>query len=90
MAKKKQTRAEKLAEAYEGQYGDLTVSELKDKIIELLMQVDDLREQKKAHSDSFKDLISDKLDALDYCRERIPFVQRLDLENEATRILESN
>lgn len=87
-----QRRARELRETFEGQYGDYTVPELKNTILLLLNEKEDLEEQKKAHNDSFKELIKEKKDALRYCRERIVYVQeeerRDGLEAEADRILD--
>lgn len=81
-----------LRETFEGQYGEYTVPELKNAILLLLNEKEDLEEQKKAHNDSFKELIKEKKDALRYCRERIVFVQeeerRGGLEAEADAILD--
>lgn len=84
-------RARMLRETFEGQYGDHTVPELKNTILVILNEKEDLEEQKKAHNDSFKELIKEKKDALQYCRERIVFLNEEertgDLEAQADRLL---
>lgn len=79
-----------LAETYEGDYGDLTISELEGKVIFLLDEVDDLSEQRKAHMDSFKELVDDKLSAIKYCRERRHYLRGANLEDQATQLLNDN
>ena len=73
--RRRERRAEQLRETYEPQYEDLSQVQLKDEIVRLLTQQKDLEEQKKAHADAHSSLIKEKKDAIEYCRERIDYLQ---------------
>jgi hypothetical protein len=85
-------RARELSEAYGDQYEEATESELKTRIVDLLDEIDDTTEQRKAHMDTMKDLIDNKKDELQYCRERRQYVQSAqgitELEAQATNLLQ--
>lgn len=84
-------RARELSEAYSDQYEESTEAELKTRIVDLLDEIDDTTEQRKAHMDTMKDMIDGKKDELQYCRERRQYVQsaqgRTQLETQADELL---
>lgn len=79
--RRRERRAEQLRDEHEPQYGELTIEELKNEILRLLTQQQDLEEQKKAQADSYNALIKEKKGALEYCRERIDFIQHQEAVN---------
>ena len=73
--KRREKRAAMLRDAYEPVYEDFSQDQLKDEILRLLTQQKDLEEQKKIQNDSYNDLITEKKDAIEFCRERIDYLQ---------------
>ena len=73
--RRRERRAEQLRDEYEPQYEDFSQAQLKDEVLRLLTQQQDLEEQKKAHADSHNELIKEKKNAIEYCRERIDYLQ---------------
>lgn len=84
-----QMEEERLArQALENRYANMSNTELKDEVMRLLNEIEDLAEQRKAHMDSFKEVIDEKKDQVKYCRELISTVNRQQLETAATELLE--
>lgn len=71
----RERRAAALRETYEPQYEDLTQAQLKDEVMRLLTQKQDFEESKKAQNASYNDLIKEKKDAIEFCRERVDYLQ---------------
>lgn len=72
---RREKHAAKLRELYEPVYEDFEEPQLKDEILRLLTQQKDLEEQKKAQNDSYNDLIKEKKEAIEFCRERVDFLR---------------
>ena len=91
----KETREEKkareLREAYAHQYETKTEEDVKNRIIELLDEIDDTEDQRKAYNDTMKELIDDKKDELIYCRQRRQYLRSAqgiaELEAQADQLL---
>jgi len=71
----RQSRAQQLQETYEGQYGEYPIQLLEDEIIRKLKMKKDFEESKKAEAKSYSELIKESDDAIDYCVERIDYIQ---------------
>lgn len=81
--------ARELRETYEPVYGEMNVSEIKDSVLVLLDEIEDLSEDRQAHMDSMKEVIDNRKDALKYCRERRHFLRTEGLSQDATNILDN-
>ena len=73
-----QRRARELRESNEGEFGDLSVSQLKDNIVRLLKEVSDHEDSKKDAAASWGVLIKDKKGSIQYCTERIDHLRHED------------
>ena len=73
--RRRERRAEQLRDEYSPQYEDFSIAQLKDEVLRLLTQQKDSEEQKKAQSDAYNSVIKEKKDAIEYCRERIDYLQ---------------
>jgi len=89
---KEEKKARELREAYEDTYLEQGEEQIKNRIIELLDEIDDTREQRQAHMDTMKDVVDEKEDELMYCRQRRQYLRsaqgRAELETAATEIIE--
>jgi hypothetical protein len=73
--RRRERRAEQLRDTYEPVYEDFSEVQLKDEILRLLTQKQDLEEEKKAHADAHNALIKEKKEAIEFCRERIDYLR---------------
>lgn len=81
--------ARELRETYEPVYGEMDVSQIKDAVLSLLDEIEDLSDDRQAHMDSMKEVIDNRKDALKYCRERRHFLRTEGLTLTATELLDA-
>lgn len=63
-----------IRETHEGTFGDMSVAQLKDAIVQQVVQIQDFKESKKAENKAWSDQIKEKQDGIQYCTERIDYV----------------
>ena len=71
----RQDRATRLRETYEGQFGSFNEQQLETEIIRQLKLKKDHEETKKANAKAYGEYIREAQDAIDYCVERIDYLQ---------------
>jgi len=88
---KEEKKARELREAFEVVYENHNEESIKTRIIELLDEIDDTKEQRQAQMDTMKDLIDSKEDELLYCRGHRHYLRsaqgQAELESQADELL---
>lgn len=80
-----ENRAQRLREAFEGQYGELDVQALEDELVRQVRMKADHENTKKDYAKSYGALIKECKDATDYIVERIDYLQH---EAQVANVLE--
>ena len=70
----RERKARELRERHEGMFGDLNIDQLKDAIVRSVKMIEDFKESKKAAAKSWNDQIKEKTEEIQYCSERIDYL----------------
>jgi hypothetical protein len=70
-----ETKAQELREAFEGQYGELTVQQLEDELVRQVKTKADHEQSKKDYAKSYGELVKNAQDSITYIVERIDYLQ---------------